>query len=180
MARPLLSVLSTLALVGAGVLAGAGAAQASSIYPPSDSCRVTPSAATAGTTVVFSCAARTFGANEDVKLTVTGENGRGTTFGMVRFAVSTGAYDTASGAEGDLAGARITLPSDASGIYNIAAVSPSSAGGTASVTVGSADSSLSATGGDPQTVALWAGGAVLLLGGGAVALIAAARRRRDR
>jgi len=166
------------AIAGAAVLAVAAPAQASSIYPPSGACQVSPSTATAGETLVFTCDNGTFAANEAVKITVTGENGSGATFGFVRFAVSTGAYDTTSGAAGQLASTRITLPSDASGIYNIAAVSASSAGSTASVTVASADGSLPSTGGDIQTLGLWAGGAALVVAGGAVAVAAAARRRR--
>lgn len=171
--------LTVAALVGIGVFVAPGAAQASSIYPPSDACQVTPSATTPGSTVVFSCAEGTFASDEDVKITVTGENGGGSTFGFVRFAVTTGAYDTTSGAAGELAGTRITLASDASGIYNIAAVSASSAGGTASVTVTASGSGLPSTGGDSQAVALWAGGGLLLVAGGAIAVGAAVRRRRS-
>lgn len=172
------SALAALALAGLGVLALPGAAQASSIYPPSDACQVTPSTTTPGSTVVFSCADGTFAANENVKITVTGENGSGSTFGVVRFAVTTGAYDTTSGAAGELDGTRITLASDASGVYNIAAVSASSAGSTASVTVSATGTGLPSTGGDSQTVALWAGGGLLLVAGGAIAVAAAVRRRR--
>lgn len=170
--------LAAAALVVIGVFAVPAAAQASSIYPPSDACQVTPSATTPGSTIVFSCADGTFAADESVKITVTGENGGGSTFGFVRFAVTTGAYDTTSGAAGELAGTRITLASDASGIYNIAAVSASSAGGTASVTVSASGTGLPSTGGDAQTVALWAGGGLLLVAGGAIAVGAAVRRRR--
>ncbi|HYP72851.1 MAG TPA: cell wall protein [Microbacterium sp.] len=167
------------ALAGAAVLAVPAAAQASSIYPPSGACQVSPSTAAPGATLVFTCDDGTFAANEAVKITITGENGGGATFGFVRFAVSTGAYDTTSGAAGQLANTRITLPSDASGIYNIAAVSATSAGSTASVTVAAADGSLPSTGGDLQSVGLWAAGGALLVAGGAVAVAAAVRRRRS-
>lgn len=178
MTRRVVQLLTALALVGAGV-AAAPAAQASTIYPPSDACRVTPSTATAGSTLVFSCAAGTFGADEPVKVTITGENGSGATFGFVRFAVTTGAYDTVSGPSGELADTRIILASDASGVYNIAAVSASSAGGTASATVAAPGSTgLPSTGGDVQALALWAGGATVLVAGGALAVAAAVRRRR--
>ncbi|WP_312677541.1 LPXTG cell wall anchor domain-containing protein [Microbacterium sp.] len=176
--RPSRAALAAV-LIGAGLFAAPAAAQASTIYPPSDACQVSPSTAAPGASFAFSCAADTFSANESVKITITGENGSGATFGFVRFAVSTGAYDTTSGPEGQLPDTTITLPSDASGIYNIAAVSATSAGGTASVTVSAADgSALPSTGGDGLNVALWAGGGVLLLAGGAVAIIAARRRSR--
>lgn len=180
MTRRTSQALAVAALIGAGVFAVPAAAQASAIYPPSDACRLNPSTTTAGSTVVFSCADGTFGANENVKITVTGENGSGTSFGFVRFAVSTGAYDTTAGAAGELADTSITLASDASGIYNIAAISASSAGGTASVTVTSAEGGLPSTGGDVQTVGLWAGGALVLIAGGAIAVSAAVRRRTAR
>ena len=63
MTRRTAPVLATLALVGLGVLA-APAAHASTIYPPSDACRVSPGTASAGSTLVFSCAEGTFGADE--------------------------------------------------------------------------------------------------------------------
>lgn len=179
MRNRLTHLLAAAALAAAAVFAVPAAAQASSIYPPSDACQVSPSATTPGSTVVFSCAEGTFGADEAVKITITGENGAGATFGFVRFAVTTGAYDTTSGAAGELAGTRITLASDASGIYNIAAVSASSAGGTASVTVSASGDGLPSTGGDSQALGLWAGGALLLVAGGAIAVTAAVRRRRN-
>lgn len=169
------------ALVGFATLAVPAAAQASTIYPPSDACSVTPTTTAPGTDVSFSCAADTFGADETVKITVTGENGNGTTFGFVRFAVSTGSFDSTSGANGELAATTITLPSDASGIYNIAAVSPSSAGGTASVTVtASGEANLPSTGGDAGALGLWAGAGLLVVAGGAVAVAASVRRSRSR
>ena len=178
MTRRTAPVLATLALVGLGVLA-APAAHASTIYPPSDACRVSPGTASAGSTLVFSCAEGTFGADEPVKITITGEHGSGATFGFVRFAVSTGAFDTVSGPAGELADTRITLASDATGVYNSAAVSGSSAGGTASATVAtSGGTGLPSTGGDGQSLALWAGGATILVAGGALAVAATVRRRR--
>lgn len=168
------------ALIGLATFAAPAAAQASTIYPPSDACSVTPTTTSPGAEVVFSCAADTFGADETVKITVTGENGGSATLGVVRFAVSTGSFDATSGADGDLSGTTIVLPSDASGIYNIAAVSSSSAGGTASVTVtASGEESLPTTGGDAGTIGLWAGAGLLVIAGGAVAVAASVRRSRS-
>lgn len=167
------------ALIGAATLGLPAAASASSIYPPTDACSVDPTTMTAGGTVAFSCSEGTFAASEPVTVTITGENGAAATFGFVHFAITTGSYNTTSGEAGELAAVNITLPSNASGVYNIAAVSPSSAGGISSVTVGAADDgALPSTGGDPAAVALWAGGGLLLLAGGAVA-IAVARRRKS-
>ncbi|WP_299087682.1 LPXTG cell wall anchor domain-containing protein [uncultured Microbacterium sp.] len=112
--------------------------------------------------------------------TVTGENGGSAPLGVVRFAVSTGSFDATSGADGELSGTTIVLPSDASGIYNIAAVSSSSAGGTASVTVtASGEENLPTTGGDAGTIGLWAGAGLLVIAGGAVAVAASVRRSRN-
>ncbi len=166
--------------LAAALLAMPQVAHASStLYPPSDACRVTPATTTPASTVVFSCNEGTFGSDEAVKITVTGENGSGVVFGFVRTAIDTGSYTSRSGAAGELGGVTIALPSDANGVYNIAAVSPSSAGGTASVTVtAGGDSTIPTTGGDSTQVALWAGGGLVLLAGGAIAVAAAARRRR--
>lgn len=167
--------------MGLALVAVPTAAHANTIYPPSDACSVTPTTTAPGARIDFSCSADTFGADESVKITVTGENGGATTFGFVRFAVSTGSFDTRSGADGSLASTTITLPGDASGIYNIAAVSPSSAGGTASVTVtASGEANLPSTGGDAGTLGLWAGAGLLVVAGGAVAVAASFRRNRSR
>jgi hypothetical protein len=98
---------------------------------------------------------------------------------MVRFAITTASDTARSDADGSLAAVDITLPSNASGTYNIAAVSPTSAGGTAAVTVTGADG-LPATGLDPAaTLGLWIGGGALLVAGAALAIVAAVRRSRD-
>lgn len=165
------------ALVGVGLFAAPVAAQASTIYPPSDACEVTPITAAPGGEIFFSCDPGTFAANEPVKITITGENGNLASFGFVRFAVTTGAHNTSSGDSGELASTRITLPAETSGIHNIAAVSESSAGGTASVTVKSADGTIATTGGNNEMLGLYAGGGLLLLAGGAIAITVAVRRR---
>lgn len=156
------------------------AAHASTIYPPVDSCTTSPAGVAPGATLSFSCAARTFGANEPVTITVTGQNGADVSFGMVRFAISTGSITRTSDADGALDAVRITLPSNASGVYNIAAVSRSSAGGTASASITGADG-LPTTGGDStQLVGVWVGGGALVLAGVVVLIALAVRRRADR
>ncbi|MDR7112880.1 LPXTG-motif cell wall-anchored protein [Microbacterium trichothecenolyticum] len=160
------------------VLAVPAAANASTIYPPSGSCTTTPTAQ-AGGTISFECAAETFSADEAITITVTGENGAASRIGMVKFAITTASGNASSEADGSLAAVDITLPSNATGTYNIAAVSSTSAGGTAAVTITGADG-LPATGLDQgQTLGLWIGGGALLLAGAALAVVAAVRRSRD-
>lgn len=164
---------SALALPEAATAAGV-------IYPPSDACSVSPSTAGANETLDFSCGDSTFGPDETVTITVTGENGAGATFAFVKFAVSTGSTVRTSSATGALPAVSITLPSNASGVYNIEAISATSAGGVASATV-AADGQLPVTGGDSsQLLGLWIGGGTLLVAGAAIAIATAVRRsRRD-
>ncbi|WP_157553730.1 cell wall protein [Microbacterium hominis] len=167
-------------LLGAALALSPVAAQASTIYPPVDSCTSSPASVPAGGTLSFVCASGTFAANEPVTITVTGENGRDVAFGIVRFAISTGSVTRTSDATGALPAVGITLPQNASGVYNIAAISRSSAGGTASTSITGADG-LPSTGGDSgQLVGVWVGGGALVLAGATVLIALAARRRRDR
>jgi len=172
------SAVAAGALVGI-VLASPSAASASTIYPPADSCTTTPATAAPGGSIAFACTADTFSADERVTITVTGENGTTAQIGMVRSAISTASGIARSADDGSLASVEIVLPSDATGIYNIAAVSPTSAGGTAAVTVANADG-LPTTGLDRGALlGLWIGGGALVAAGAALALAAVARRRRD-
>ncbi|WP_194397509.1 cell wall protein [Microbacterium atlanticum] len=173
-------IATTVATVVAAFLAlTPTAASASPIYPPSDSCTTSPASVEAGGTVAFECAEATFSGDESVTITVTGENGADARIGMVRFDISTASEIVTSEADGSLAAIDITLPADSSGTYNIAAVSASSAGGTAAVSVVSA-SGLPATGLDSQsTMGLWIGGGALVLAGVALAGAAVWRRTRD-
>jgi len=167
-----------LGLVFAGAIA-APAASASTIYPPSGSCSVSPTTTQAGGTVAFECAAETFSSEETVTITVTGENGSAAEIGMVRFAITTATGTQTSQADGSLAAVDITLPSNATGTYNIAAVSGTSAGGTAAVTVTGADG-LPSTGLDSgTTLGLWIGGGALVVAGAALAIAAGVRRSRN-
>ncbi|MCT9819064.1 LPXTG cell wall anchor domain-containing protein [Microbacterium sp. W1N] len=166
------------ALIAAAVLGAPVAAQASSIYPPSDACAVTPATSTPSGVLTFSCDDGTFSANEAVKVTITGESGDDVAWGMVKFAIATGSTDTTSGANGELAPLRITLPANATGVYNIAAVSATSAGGAASATVSTGGSGLPSTGGDATAVAIWTGAGLLAVAAGAVTVAAVRRRAR--
>lgn len=153
------------------------AVHASSDYPPVDSCESSDAAVAAGAEFVFSCQGATFGSNEPVTVTVTGQNATSATFAFVRFGISTLSRTYTSTATGALEGVRITLPPNGSGIYNIAAVSPSSVGGTTSVSIVGADG-LPTTGGDSaQLVGVWIGGGALLLAG-VVIIVAVWLRRR--
>jgi hypothetical protein len=162
-----------------GALAPAGAAVAVT-YPPTGSCVVDPTAIDPGDTVRFSCVAETFGASEPVTITVTGENGADAEIGVVRFAVSTAAATSESTSSGALGSTPITFPEGSSGNYTITAVSPSSAGGSATVTVrttGGGIPGLSTTGQDSsRLLGLWAAGGALVLSGATLALWAALRR----
>ncbi|SFI56025.1 MULTISPECIES: hypothetical protein [Microbacterium] len=172
--------LAAAVVVGSALALPQAAVAAGVIYPPSDACSVSPSAAGANETLDFSCGGATFGANETVTITVTGENGAGASFAFVKFAVSTGSTVRTSTATGALAPVSITLPSNASGVYNIEAISATSAGGVASATV-AADGQLPVTGGDStQLLGLWIGGGALVVAGAAIAIATAVRRSRRR
>ncbi|CAL4860797.1 cell wall protein [Microbacterium sp. MM2322] len=177
--RALLTVL----LLTAMAFGAPAAANASTLYPPVDACSSDAAGAGPGDTITFSCDSNTFGANETVTVTVTGENGAGATFAMVRMATSTASARFQSDAEGMLPPVRITLPSDARGVYNIAAVSATSAGGTSSAVIDTSDSSdpLVRAGFDGnQLMGLWIGAGALLAAGAVILVAASVRRHRDR
>ncbi|MFI8632510.1 cell wall protein [Microbacterium sp. NPDC077663] len=182
MRRPPRALLTTLAL--AAVIVGApAAAHASTIYPPVDACQSDAAGAGPGSTISFSCDATTFGANETVTVTVTGENGAAATFAMVNMAVSTASAVYQSDADGALPTVRITLASDARGVYNVAAVSATSAGGTASAVIDTSQSSdpLVRAGFDgSQLMGLWIGAGALVAAGAVILVATGLRRRRDR
>lgn len=177
--KPILRAAGVVApLVAAAVLALPAAAQAATIYPPSDSCAISPATIVPGGTLQFSCGAATFSANETVTITVTGENGAAARIAMVKFAVSTASGTTTSDADGSLKSTRIILPDNASGAYNIAAISATSAGGTSSTIIARADGGLPSTGiNSSSLLGLWIGGGALVLAGGTLAVATLARRR---
>ena len=168
------------AAISIAAVAAPSAASASTIYPPAGSCTTSPATMTAGSTVTFACSGGTFSAEEPVTVTVTGENGADSTFGMIRMAISTASAGFTSTSEGALEPVRITLPANASGTYNIAAVSPTSAGGTAAASITTAEG-LPTTGLDQSSLAIvWIGGGALLAAGAVLAIVAGVRRSRDR
>lgn len=178
-AAPAASLAAVAALATFAVLGAPVAAQASTIYPPSGACTASPATTQPGSTIGFECAAGTFSGDESVTVTVTGENGAAATIGMVRFAISTASEVVTSEANGSLAPLSITLPSNATGTYNIAAISSTSAGGTAAVSITGADG-LPVTGLDSGSMlGLWIGGGALVLAGAALGIAAVVRRRRD-
>ncbi len=171
--------LAAATVLAAGLVSIPAVVSASTIYPPTNSCTTTPSTFTAGGTVEFACNDNTFGADEPVTITVTGENGSAVSFGSVAFAVSTASTVRSSTPSGALAPVSITFPSDAVGVYNIEAISPSSAGSTASASVVT-EAGLPATGADSRTLTgLWVGGGALVAAGATIAITAAVRRARD-
>lgn len=177
-------ITAAVALAAAATLALPVAAQADTIYPPSNACSVVPTVITPGATVTFSCTDGTFSPGEFVSITVEGPTSA--EIGFVKFAVtSTGSSEATS--TGALAGVPISFPSNASGVYNITAVSETSAGGTASASIstGSAAGGSSSSGQLPATgldsgslLGLWVGGGAIVLAGGALAVAATVRRNR--
>jgi hypothetical protein len=171
-------ITAVAALVAASALALPTAAQAT-IYPPSNACSVVPTVVTPGATVTFNCSNGTFSPGEFVTVTVEGNTPADV--GFIKFAV-TSSGSTTSSASGSIS-VPITFPSNASGNYNIAAVSATSAGGAATASVGSTagggSGTLPATGIESDSLlGLWVGGGALVLAGGAVALAASVRRNR--
>lgn len=147
-------------------------------YPADDAARVSQAVIEPGGSVSLTVADGTFGAGERATITVTGENGAGATFAMLRSAVSTATHrDAVTTAAGGLAPVRITFPADARGAYTIAVFTSSSAGDTVTVTV----NGLSATGADfGPYLGVTIGAAALAVAGGAIAVVTTiARRRRD-
>ncbi|AZC12448.1 cell wall protein [Microbacterium sp. ABRD28] len=180
--RVALIALLAMAAVGApGAAHAASPADASSIYPPSGSCTTSPATVEPGGGFAFQCAPATFSSAEQVTITVTGESGAGADIGMVRFAITTASGTTTSAGDGSIAPVRITLPQNASGTYNIAAVSSTSAGSTAAVTVTAPDGALPVSGMDSGSlIGLFVGGGALVLAGVALAVAALLRRGRAR
>lgn len=172
-------ITAVAALVAASALALPTAAQADTIYPPSNACSVVPAVITPGATVTFNCSNGTFSPGEFVTVTVEGNTPADV--GFIKFAV-TSSGSTTSSAAGSIS-VPIAFPSNASGNYNIAASSATSAGGAATASIGSTagggSGSLPATGVDSGSLlGLWVGGGALVLAGGAVALAASVRRNR--
>lgn len=124
-----------------------------------------------------------FAPNEDVQFFLSGENASGASLAFVKFAFESNVLigtKTATGS-GSVSPA-VTLPSNASGTYTLAAVGTDSgetADATITVAAAAGDPTLPATGGDSgQLLGLWIGGGALLLAGGGIAVATTVRRQR--
>jgi len=165
---------------GAVLMAAPVSASAAVIYPPTGSCSTTPAAVAPGEVVRFSCESATFSSNETVTITVTGENGAASRVGMVRFGIGTASGTSQSSTDGSLSTVEIALPSDASGTYNIAAISPTSVGGTAAVTIANPAGNLPVTGlTNGATLGIVVGGGALVAAGLALGSAALIRHRQN-
>lgn len=166
--------------LGIALTAAPLAASAATIYPPTGSCTTEKAAVEANEIIRFSCRSTTFSTNEPVTITVTGENGASARVGMMRFGIGTASSVSTSSSDGALRTVEIALPADARGTYNIAAVSPSSVGGTAAVTVAAAEGGLPITGlGGSSALGFLVGGGALLAAGLAIGVAAFVRHRQS-
>ncbi|MCT9001956.1 hypothetical protein [Microbacterium memoriense] len=122
-----------------------------------------------------------FEPGESVTFTLTGENGAGATLAFVKFAVSSASLTKSATAAG-AAPVSVTLPTNASGTYTLAA-SAASGNATQQIVVGSAAggaATLPSTGFDGDgLLGVWIGGGALVLAGSAVAVAATVRRNRQ-
>jgi hypothetical protein len=119
-----------------------------------------------------------FDPGEQVTFTLTGENAQGATLAVVKTVVNSKSLVKTADASG-AAAVTVTLPSNASGSYTLAAVGASS-GSAPSVTFSVAGGSgLPATGIDAASMTgVWIGGGALLAAGIAVTSVAVIRRRQ--
>ncbi len=171
--KHLIRLTAVAALVAASALALPTATQADTIYPQSNACNVVQSRVTPGATITFNCSNGTFSPGEFVTVTVEGNTSA--QVGFIKSAVTSSGTTTSS--EAGAVSVPITFPSDASGNYNVAAVSPN-VGRWRSHRVPRLhgrrhERPLPATGIDSGSLlGLWVGGGALVLAGGAVALAA--------
>ncbi|GAA1449591.1 hypothetical protein [Leifsonia poae] len=189
MAKKLLAAL----IVGAAVALAAPAAANAAPETAGGTCSISPTTVPAGGTTTLTCEDGTFGANESVAYTVSGENGADASLASYRTSVgSAHATKAASSTGGSVL--QITVPSDASGAYTVTGTGASShAEAAATVTVIPADtaagasstgssstssgSSIASTGSIVAGYLAWVGGGLIVAGLIALAIIAAVRRR---
>ncbi|WP_159498940.1 hypothetical protein [Microbacterium sp. 18062] len=173
------------AAVSAVVVLAPGVATAST-YPVTGGCAATPTVTTPGSVVDFSCTEDTFLGDEDVTVTITGEEASGSTFAVIKTAVSSASTLTRAQSDGSTSVIRITLGNQTTGSYEISAVGETSGRiGTAPVRVvtsstGGASSGLPVTGGsaDSALAPMLVGVGAIVVGG--VVLTAGAIARRSR
>jgi len=141
---------------------------------------------TAGSTVTVAFTEGSFTPGEDVSFTLTGENAAGATLASFRSVVNSQSLVKTATGSGAVALA-VTLPTDASGTYTTTATGLTSGTvGTASLTVGAADSGsaatvnggLASTGYNAPMLAIWAAAGALLLGVALVVVLGVVRRQR--
>jgi len=165
------------ALAGAGIalaLLIATPVAANAAYVPSANTTVSDSTPAPGQAVTVAFAAGSFEGNEQVSFSVTGE-------GAVTISAITTASVTKTAAAGAVS-AVVTLPTNATGTYNVTATGLTSRNvGTAALTVVAiaADGSavrLPFTGGTVPVAAIWIASGVLVLGVVLVAVVGIRRR----
>lgn len=120
-----------------------------------------------------------FEANESVTFTLTGESVGADSLAIVKFAVTSTTEVKTANAAGE-ASVRVTLPANATGTYTLAASGEvSGAAANVTINVGTAGTTLPATGGDNAALlGLWIGGGALVLAGGSIAVASTVRRHR--
>ena len=129
-----------------------------------------------------------FAANEGVTFTLRGENASGGSLAFVAFVVDSTSVTKAADAEGN-ASVEVTLPSNASGSYELTGTGQES--GTVASTTISVAATGSGAGGEggggvlqntgfdgDALLGLWVGGGVLVLAGASIAVATSVRRAR--
>lgn len=164
------------ALVAIALIAAPAAANAYTPVAPGGTITVTPGGTV---TVPFTG----FAPEEPVSFTLTGENGAGASLASVRIAITTSAAVTKPADSDGAVSVVVTLPSNASGDYELRAVGAESGASALKVisvpAAAGTPGSLPATGVDSASLmGVWVGGGVLLLGGLAVTVFAVRRQRQ--
>lgn len=187
----LVKTAAALTLAAAATLAVPAVAQA--YVPTVPGASVSSVVVEPGGNVTFAVRAGTFQPGETVTITLYGQNPYGANIATAGLpGQSTVLGERAAGEDGSLAPVRITLPSDATGTYEVIATSPSVPNGVRAsfsvqaTSVASGDNTqtdasgtLPATGMDGGgLLGAWVGGGALLLAGGAIILGRATRRDR--
>jgi len=180
----ILRAAAAISLAAAALLAPTAA----NAYVDPSAVVVTPSTIAPGQSATFTTNGAPFTGDEDVVISVTGENASGATLGMVKAGVETNTALRTRAKAGKLA-VPIAFPANAVGTYDLTFTGQTSGKVVrAQVFVSSASSApttppspngLAKTGiDDGVTAALWVAGGALILAGAAVGVGAAARRRR--
>lgn len=185
----LVKTAAVLTLAAAATLAVPAVAQA--YVPTVPGASVSSVVVEPGGNVTFAVRAGTFQPGETVTITLSGQNSAGANLATANLpAQRTVLGERTAGEDGSLAPARITLPSNAVGNYEVIATSPSVPNGVraafsvqATTVAGGDNAQADASGTLPATgmdggglLGVWVGGGALLLAGGAIVLGRAMRR----